>query len=130
MHYIKSKPIFFAAIFSVVMLFACYTSHSGESSSIQAGQSKNEILIRVLLQGLNTAHFKPEEMNDAFSKKVYDLYMKRLDFNKKFLLQSDIDQLAKYQTQIDDQIRNGSYEFLDASTKLFVQRVPRKSGFL
>lgn len=122
MLHLKSKPTVFAAIFSVVMLFACYTSHSGETGSAKATQGKNEILLRVLMQGLNTAHFEPEKLDDAFSKKVYDLYLKRLDFNKKFLLQSDIDKLNKYQTQLDEQVQNGSYEFLDASTRIFVAR--------
>ena len=119
---IKSKSIFITAIFAVVMLFACYTSHSGERNKGKSPQGKNEILLRVLMQGLNTAHFQPEKLDDAFSKKVYNLYLKRLDFNKKFLLQSDIDQLQKYQTQIDEQVQNGSYEFLNASTKIFAAR--------
>ncbi|MFC5269402.1 carboxy terminal-processing peptidase [Adhaeribacter terreus] len=103
------------------MLFACYTSHSGsgEKKMDLAGQGKNEILLRVLMQGLNSAHFKPEKLDDNFSKKVYGLYLKRLDFNKKFLLQTDIDKLQKYQTKIDEHVQNGSYEFLDAATRIF-----------
>src|SRR5688572_20165860 len=118
---LKSKLFFIASIFSVVMLFACYTSHSGsgETKLDAAGQGKNEILLRVMMQGLNSAHFQPEKLDDNYSKKVYDLFLQRLDFNKKFLLQSDIDQLQKYHTQIDDQVQIGSYEFLDASTKIF-----------
>ncbi|MBK0401777.1 carboxy terminal-processing peptidase [Adhaeribacter sp. BT258] len=104
-----------------MMLFACYTSHSGsgETKKDLSGQGKNEILLRVLMQGLNSAHFQPEKLDDNFSKKVYGLYLKRLDFNKKFLLQTDIDKLQKYQTKIDDHVQNGSYEFLDASTRIF-----------
>ncbi|WP_234462348.1 carboxy terminal-processing peptidase [Adhaeribacter terrigena] len=121
MHYLKSKSIFIASLFSVMMLFACYTSHSGsgETKKDLSGQGKNEILLRVLMQGLNSAHFQPEKLDDNFSKKVYGLYLKRLDFNKKFLLQTDIDKLQKYQTKIDDHVQNGSYEFLDASTRIF-----------
>lgn len=121
MHYFKSKSLFIASLFSVMMLFACYTSHSGsgETKKDLSGQGKNEILLRVLMQGLNSAHFQPEKLDDNFSKKVYGLYLKRLDFNKKFLLQTDIDKLQKYNTKIDDQVQNGSYEFLDTSTRIF-----------
>ncbi len=123
MRYLKSKSALVASIFSVVLLFACYTSHSGESTAIKADQGKNEILLRVVMQGLNSAHFQPEKLDDAFSKKVFDLSLKRLDFNKKFLLQEDIEKLKKFETKIDDQVKAGSYEFLNLSTKLFVTRL-------
>src|SRR5688500_9614494 len=103
MRYLKSKSALVASIFSVVMLFACYTSHSGETTAVKADQGKNEIIMRVVMQGLNSAHFQPEKLDDAFSKKVFDLSLKRLDFNKKFLLQDDVEKLKKYETKIDDQ---------------------------
>lgn len=85
--------------------------------------NKNEVLVRAVMQGLNTAHFKPEKVDDAFSKKVYDLYLKRLDYNKKYFTQADIAQLNKYERQLDDQVKQGSFEFLDASMKLFNERL-------
>src|SRR5690606_20774042 len=124
MLHLNSKSIFIASIFSVFMLFACYTSHSG-SGDIKldpSAQGKNQLLMRILMQGLNSAHFQPEKLDDNFSKKVYGLYLKRLDFNKKFLLQTDVDALKKYENQIDEHVQNGSYEFLDASTRIFSKR--------
>lgn len=123
MQYLKSKSALVASVLSVVLLFACYTSHSGESTTLKGDQGKNEIVLRVVMQGLNSAHFQPEKLDDAFSKKVYDLSLKRLDYNKKFLLQPDVDKLKKYEARIDDQVKAGSYEFLDASTRVFNERV-------
>ena len=90
MQYLKSKSALVASVLSVALLFACYTSHSGESTALKGDQGKNEIVLRVVMQGLNSAHFQPEKLDDAFSKKVYDLALKRLDYNKKFLLQPDV----------------------------------------
>jgi carboxyl-terminal processing protease len=125
---LKSKPVVLAAICSVVLLFACYKSQNVNGNGISADQGRNEILMRVMVQGLNTAHFQPEKMDDNFSKKVYDLYLKRLDFNKKFLLQSDVDQLAKYKTQLDEQVQAGSYEFLNVATRIFTTRMKEEQG--
>ncbi|WP_242916392.1 carboxy terminal-processing peptidase [Pontibacter liquoris] len=83
---------------------------------------KNEILIKALMQGLNTGHYKPEKIDDAFSKKVFNLYLDRLDYNKKFLLASDVQKLRKYETAIDDQLKEGSYEFFNLSADLMEQR--------
>ncbi len=83
---------------------------------------KAEVLIGTMLQGLTAAHYQPEKLDDEFSRRVFDLSLKRLDYRKKFLLASDIEQLRKYQTDIDDEVKRGSREFDDLSVKLMVQR--------
>ena len=83
-----------------------------------AAPTKDQVLIGTMLQGLSAAHYQPEKVDDSFSKRVFDLYLKHLDFRKQFLLASDVEQLRRYQTQIDDEVKNGTHEFLDLSTKL------------
>lgn len=90
---------------------------------------KNTVLLQVVMQGLNTAHFQPEKVDDSFSKKVFDLYLKRLDVNKKFLTQEDLNLLKKYQVDIDDQVKKGSHTFFELATKLYQARVKETEGF-
>ncbi|WP_237144780.1 carboxy terminal-processing peptidase [Pontibacter pamirensis] len=92
-------------------------------------EEKNQILIKALMQGLNSGHYQPEKVDDAFSQKVFDLYLQRLDFNKKFLLASDVQNLRKYRTTIDDQLREGSLEFFDVSADLVAQRTKESQAF-
>jgi len=80
------------------------------------------VLVGTIVQGLSQAHYQPERIDDAFSKRVFDLSLKRLDYRKKFLLQSDVAQLMKYQTDIDDETKRGSREFLDLSSRLMAER--------
>jgi carboxyl-terminal processing protease len=87
-----------------------------------AGPSKEEVLITTIMQGLSAAHYQPERIDDAFSKRVFDLSIKRLDYRKKFLTQADIAQLAKYQTDIDDEVKRGTHEFADLARTLILQR--------
>ncbi|WP_231402671.1 carboxy terminal-processing peptidase [Hymenobacter guriensis] len=75
-----------------------------------------------MLQGLTQAHYQPEKIDDNFSKRVFDLALKRVDYNKMFLLQTDVARLRKYQTSIDDQVRAGTHEFLDVTSQLIEQR--------
>jgi len=83
---------------------------------------KEQILVGTLVQGLSSAHYQPERIDDAFSKRVFDLYLKRLDYRKKFLTQPDVTQLRQYETKIDDETKAGTHEFLDLSTKLMADR--------
>lgn len=88
--------------------------------------SRYQILMGILLDGLSQAHYSPVKIDDAFSEKVYTLYIKRLDFGKKFLLQSDVDQLAKYRREIDNEVNNGTFEFYKLSSELINKRIKEK----
>ncbi len=53
---------------------------------------------------LTRYHYKPTPLDDALSSKVFDQYLKSLDPEKLYYLQSDIDRLAVDRTQLDDAI--------------------------
>ncbi|TGE29867.1 carboxy terminal-processing peptidase [Hymenobacter metallicola] len=109
----------YASLVLAVFVLASYKLYRRNDVS---PPQKDEVLIKAMLQGLSAAHYQPEKVDDTFSKRVFDLYLKRVDYNKKFLLQSDVAQLRKFQSDIDDQVKRGTHEFLDLSTKLMEQR--------
>ncbi|HEY0029208.1 MAG TPA: S41 family peptidase, partial [Bacteroidia bacterium] len=84
---------------------------------------KEEAIDQILMQSLNSVHYSPMEVNNDFSKKVFKLYMERLDYNKKFLIQSDVDELKKMEEQIDEDINKGSFTFFDKSFDIINKRV-------
>jgi len=55
--------------------------------------------------------------------------LKRIDTNKKFLLQSDIDELSKFRREIDDEVNNGSFEFYNLSAELIAKRIKEKESW-
>ncbi len=90
---------------------------------------KEEALDQIIMQSLNNIHYSPLEVNDKFSEKVFKLYIKRLDYNKKFLLQSDVDELKKYDRSIDDDINNARFNFFNKSYDIINQRVDEAQAF-
>ncbi|AMM50150.1 carboxyl-terminal protease [Rufibacter sp. DG15C] len=123
---LKTKLVAYGAAASVVFGIASYKLLEKDGpTAIQ----KNEVLAKVLMQGLSSAHYSPERLDDNLSKKAFALYLERLDYNKKFLLKSDVDQLAKYQTQLDDEIKNGSFKFFDLSMTLLNKRLKEAEGY-
>ncbi|WP_223284707.1 PDZ domain-containing protein [Hymenobacter qilianensis] len=93
------------------------------SGSVQVDNPKDEVLLKTLVQGLSEAHYQPQLIDDKFSQRVFDLYLKRLDSGHRFLLQADVQQLRKYQNALDDELKQGNHPFLDLSTKLIEQRI-------
>ncbi|WP_026463991.1 carboxy terminal-processing peptidase [Adhaeribacter aquaticus] len=122
---LRSKITIYISILVAVVVLASLKFNRNSEKAVD----KNSLLLRVVMQGLNTAHFQPEKIDDNFSKKVFDLYLKRLDVNKKFLTQADITQLMKFQTDIDDQVKRGSHDFFEQTTLLFNTRVKETEGY-
>ena len=90
---------------------------------------KNQILLDMLMSVLNQAHYNPLKVDDEFSEKAYNLYIKRLDASKKFLMQTDIEALSKYRKSIDDEINNGSFEFYKLSADIIRSRINEKENW-
>ncbi len=118
---LKTKFFAYAAVLLLVVVLASYKFN--HPAPLDAAADKNAVLMKVLMQGLSSAHFHPKKVDDTFSKEVYKTYLERLAFNKKFLTLADIAQLQKFETDIDDEVKKGSYEFFEFATNLFQTRV-------
>lgn len=112
------SSVFFALIF---LLTTSYCK--------KAEDDRRTILLQITLQALNTAHFQPLNFDDAFSQKVFDLYLKRLDGSKLFLTAKDYESLKAYQNKLDDQIKDHSFQFLDQSITLINQRIKEAESY-
>lgn len=86
-------------------------------------------MLNMLTEGLQQLHFDPRKVDDNFSENVFTLYLKRIDFGKRFLLRSDSVELAKYYHSIDEQVSNGTFEFFNKSTEIINQRVKEAEGY-
>lgn len=85
--------------------------------------SKYEEILKLVGEMLKEGHFDPQKIDDAFSKKVFTKYMKQLDGDKAFFLQSDWNELKKFETRIDDEIKGAPVEYFLAAGKLFNTRM-------
>lgn len=85
---------------------------------------KYEQILRLVGEMMSQAHYSPQDINDAFSKKVFKKFMGDLDPEKNMYLQADIDQLQKkYENRIDDEIKGADAAFFLAAGKNFNQRM-------
>lgn len=84
---------------------------------------KDKVLLDSVLKSLSFGHFSETKYDDSFSKKAHYLYIDRLDPNKNFFIQPDIDKFNKYSTLIDDEALVGSFEFFDLVNDIYVKRI-------
>ncbi|HEY6503078.1 MAG TPA: carboxy terminal-processing peptidase [Chitinophagaceae bacterium] len=85
---------------------------------------KYEEILKLVGEMLSQGHYSPQDINDAFSKKIFKKFIDGLDPEKNIFLQSDMDQLQKkYDTRIDDEIKGAPAEFFLAAGKTFNTRM-------
>lgn len=121
----KNRILFFStlAVLSVSCFMCSFLPGTDKSND------KTVITENVMSSLLQMGHFKPRNMDDKFSEDVYDLYLKRIDINKKFLLQSDVNELKVMRSQIDDQLKADKFDFFIKSTDLLNKRYDEVEGF-
>lgn len=90
---------------------------------------KDKMLLELLTFVIERGHYDPAAIDDNFSKGIYKDYIEALDPSKRFFIQSDIDEFAKYETQLDDQIKNKDLTFFDLTYDRLMKRIAESKGF-
>ncbi|GIV28597.1 MAG: tail-specific protease [Bacteroidia bacterium] len=85
--------------------------------------NRYQIISQLIYDSVKQNHYDPPVINDTYSEKVFNLYLKRLDYGKKFLLKSDVEQFKLYEHLLDDQWKEHSIEFFDLTYKVLMQRI-------
>ncbi len=81
-------------------------------------KEREKQIIRAVFSLMENRHFTDAEINDAFSRKVFNTYLERLDGGKRFLTLGDLDLLDDYQEKIDDAINEPDVEFFELSENI------------
>jgi len=97
-----------------------------EAQEARAAHLSAEVLTRY--------HYKAIPLDNALSAKVFDQYLKALDPEKVYLLQSDIDRLAADRTLLDDAILNEDlrvpFEIFNLYERRLAERLAYARGLL
>ncbi len=75
-------------------------------------------------------HYSPKELDDAYSSRVFDSYIKVLDPNKVYFTQADMDGFEKYRTKLDDLIKKRDVEIAFDIFKLYRQRLSERTEYI
>lgn len=87
--------------------------------------TKYEKILHNVGEMLTEIHYSPKKIDDNFSKEIFKKFLvdRYVDENKNILLQSDINQLKKYETKIDDEILGAEVQFVPAVSEIVKKRV-------
>lgn len=83
---------------------------------------KEALLLEMLTFVIKNGHYDPANIDDSFSEQVYKRYLDYIDPNKRFFLQSDVDEFATYKLKIDDEIQMKQFNFFELTYNRLKQR--------
>ncbi len=93
---------------SAIPAFAVQPTLKPSDISIPAISEESQLATKRATTRLTQSHYRKIKLDDDFSEKIFDRYIKNLDFNHNTFLQSDIDELRqKYGTKLDEQLSQG-----------------------
>ena len=122
MTYVKqNKWKVFATVFLFGALFFAFNTFKSENQ--ESPELRQRKLLSTIGQLLETEHYSPRNIDDAFSKEVFNAYFKALDPEKNTFLQSDLDSLSNYSATIDDEIHGATIAFQPAVSRIYALRI-------
>ena len=86
--------------------------------------TKYERILKNVSELLEEIHYSPKNIDDKFSAEVFKKFLKEVDNEKKLFLKSDIQELSKYQNQLDDEILgNVPVKFVPSVVVIYKKRL-------
>lgn len=85
--------------------------------------SKYEQIMKLVGEMLSQAHFSPQDIDDAFSKKVFSKFTNDLDPEKNMFLKTDFSTMKKQEVRIDDELKGAPVEIFKTVGNVFDTRM-------
>jgi carboxyl-terminal processing protease len=85
------------------------TSEAAESVSLDP-TTAHRFTTRLASRFLTSYHYKSEELDDAMSERIFSQYLELLDPNRMYFRSSDIEQLSRHRTRLDEALRAAEIE--------------------
>ncbi len=109
------------AVFSLSLVFFTSQVFPGLSGE----DDKERILLETMMAHIERLHFDPLELDREFSQVVFDEYIHRLDRNKRFFTEEDLNELRPYRDRLHSQIAARDFEFFELSLAITERAVKR-----
>lgn len=91
-----------------------------------APRKEESDIARMVVQMIEREHMSRHRIDDEVSAKLVDKYVKEFDSQKLYFLQSDIDDMARWKTQLDDQLKVGNLDFAFQTFDLYLKRLDER----
>jgi len=107
---------------SLIAFIMCLASCSFVSKDFDTSD-KDSLVIQLITYVLDQAHYLDKEIDDDFSEKVFNTFLKNLDPYKRYFYASDIEEFSEYKYSIDDAFKVPNLDFFDLVYERYKKRM-------
>ncbi|MFW2366055.1 MAG: carboxy terminal-processing peptidase [Desulforhopalus sp.] len=108
----------------VLLFFSNPLLVSAESPDDQeVDQKRNRLIGYILSKQLPALHFSDKVLDDELAGAAFHLYIKQLDYQKRFLLKGDVVQLEAFAPYIDDNLASGRISLPDTGYDILNEKI-------
>ena len=91
--------------------------------STEIDRKRNRLIGYILSKQLPPLHFSDKELDNELSKAAFHLYIKQLDFQKRFHLKEDVKQLEAFAPYIDNNLAGGHITLPDTGYDILNEKI-------
>ena len=121
--FIMSKKFIPVVLVLTAASFFLAFQSQGKNDKDDNPKSRYSKILRNVGILLEEGHYSPQKIDDNFSKEVFKKFIEELDGDKNILLQSDVEELKKYETMVDDEIHGAPVESFFAANNIYLKRL-------
>jgi len=119
----KKKKFFLVVSLALFFLTFFTTIYAESNKASEVDQKRNRLIGYILYKQLPSLHFSDKVFNDDLALAVFHLYIKQLDFQKRFLLKKDVEQLEAFAPYIDDNLADGRITLPDTGYDILSEKI-------
>jgi len=109
--------------YSVLLLLVLFAFGSCSfTSKVDNDPNKDKLLIQIITMAMEQLHYEPKDINDAFSKEVYNDFIEAVDPFKRYFLKEDLQKFKAYELEIDDQLKSYDISFFNLVHEKLISR--------
>ena len=123
------RILFLSFIFIQFIVRAASGDSSRVDFKIQKPDEQHPIVYQAVLQLLSSYHYNKLKIDDDFSSKVLDNYIKHLDPSRVYFTDGDIKSLEKFRYKFDDAIYSNDIQPIYDIYNLFQQRMKERINY-
>ncbi len=105
------------------------TESTNKPTEIEKLTPRHAFEYKIINSMLKRYHYRKYDLNDDFSGKILDQYIKQLDPSKLYFTKTDIQEFNKHRDKFDDYINAGETEVAVNIFKKYQQRVNERSQY-